>query len=89
MTVQIELPQELEQRLAEGGRDPAQTLREAALIELYREGKLFHSELARLLDVSRYELDGILKARGILHNLTLEQVLEESRALKTLIKPLR
>lgn len=85
MTVQIELPESVEQILREGGRDPGEAFLETALIGLYREGKLFHSQLANLLNVSRYELDGMLKARGILYDMTVEELEADIEGLRRLL----
>ena len=81
MTVSFELPEAAEQALRTHGPDLSQAAKEAVLIELYREGRLFHGELAQALGISRYEADGLLKNRAALLDISAEQFQNELTAL--------
>ncbi len=63
--------------------DPGREALEALVIEGYRSGALSHFQSSQLLGLSRFELDGFLKARDILENAydiaDLERDLEDLR----------
>ena len=91
--VTLEIPEDLGRRLA---ADPDQLPRaalEGLALEGIRAGKLTVSQARRLLGIrSRYEMDGFLKAHGVLLELTLEDVLRDSevaRALCLSLPPIR
>ena len=75
--VAFELPPEIERSLRGQIADLDQVAKEGALIELYRQAKLTHAQLAEALGLSRYEVDGLLKR----HNVVEDAIsLEEFRA---------
>jgi predicted HTH domain antitoxin len=73
MTITLPIPDELVARLGDAD-DVARRALEAFALAEYQAGRLFESDLSQLLGVSRYELDGLLKARGIFLDYTLEDV---------------
>lgn len=73
MLVTFELPNNIERRLRQLG-DLDQVAKEAALVELYRQEKLTHHELAQALGLSRIETDVLLKKHNVTEDLmTIEQ----------------
>jgi predicted HTH domain antitoxin len=65
MAITFELPETVEQHLREEFADIERAAKEAALVELYRQEKLSHGELAQALGLSRYETDAVLKQHGV------------------------
>jgi hypothetical protein len=75
MHVTLELPDDLAGRLASDGISLERAALEAIAVEGVRSGKLTTAQARRLLGISsRYEMDGFLKAHGVLLPLTLEDV---------------
>ncbi len=73
MLVTFELPNNIERKLRQLG-DLDQVAKEAALVELYRQEKLTHHELAQALGLSRIETDVVLKTHNVTEDLmTIEQ----------------
>ncbi|HVI72117.1 MAG TPA: UPF0175 family protein [Pyrinomonadaceae bacterium] len=65
MNVAIELPKEIAKSLAGPGEDFSRIALEALAAQGYRDGKLSHSEVPRLLGFnSRWETDAFLKQAG-------------------------
>ena len=62
MTVTLEIPEELAQRL---GPRAAQMSREALALEAHRQGLWTEAELGRFLGLSRIALDRFLKDHGV------------------------
>jgi len=60
MKITVELPDDVAQH-----PDPGREALEALAIEGYRSGALSHHQAGQLLGLSRFELDGFLKARKI------------------------
>ena len=60
MEITVQLPDDLAQH-PNPGREALETL----VIEGYRSGSLSHFEASQLLELSRFEFDGFLKARNI------------------------
>jgi len=86
MTITFSLPQEIEQLLAQEGRDLSLITREAVLVELYRQEKISHGQLAQALGLSRYETDAVLKRHGVTEDLiTPEELNAQVEALGKLL----
>ena len=85
MSIAFNLPSDLEEALRREFSNLDETAKEAALVELYRQGKLTHHQLATALDVSRLEIDAILKQHKVTEDLPsaeeLERDLERLREL--------
>jgi hypothetical protein len=62
MTVTLEIPEELAQRL---GPQAARMSREALGLEAHRQGLWTEAELGRFLGLTRVALDQFLKERGV------------------------
>ena len=69
MAITFQLPETIERHLREEFNDVDQVAKEAALVELYRQGKIGHFQLGQALGLSRYEVDGILKQHGVTEDL--------------------
>lgn len=65
MSVTFELPSNIEQSLRHELGDLDRAAKEAALIELYRQRRISHAELAQSLGLSRDQTDGMLKTHGV------------------------
>jgi predicted HTH domain antitoxin len=87
MTINFEIPPTVEDAIARSGRDPAIELKEAALVELYRQGRLSHGELAQGLGVSRPEADAILKKHNVTEDLvTIDELRSQIDHLRKLVR---
>ena len=66
MNLNLEIPDDLAQRLGNAG-DLSRRALEGFALEEYKAGRLTETELQRLLGFgTRYKLDGFLKAHGIM-----------------------
>lgn len=74
MQFTVELPDDLAERLIPMGSDPARTALEDMAVEAFRAHRLTEHELATLLGLSRYELDGFLKQREVWLEYTMEDL---------------
>ena len=75
MQVTLEVPEDLAQRLAADTDSLSRTALEALALEGVRSGKLTTAQARRLLNIkSRYEMDGFLKAHGVLLPVTIGDV---------------
>ena len=50
------------------------------MVELYREGRISHGELAEGLGLSRYQADGVLKRHNVTEDLLCSDELAEQVA---------
>lgn len=82
MTIQFEIPSEIDEQLRASGIDPSQTAKELFLVDLYRNAKLTHHELGKLLGLSRYETDTLLKRHDVPIDLSLEELQAETAFLE-------
>ena len=81
MEVHLEIPEELARRIASDASGLTRAALEAIALEGVRSGKLTVSQARRLLGIqSRYEMDGFLKAHGVVLDLTLDDVRRDSDA---------
>jgi predicted HTH domain antitoxin len=85
-TVSFQLPDDVEQLLRQELGDLDAAAKEAALVELYRQGQLSHGRLALALGISRYETDAVLKRHNVTEDLvTYEEYLEQVRDLRNIL----
>jgi predicted HTH domain antitoxin len=80
MAITIELPDVIEEKLRADCGDPSAAGKEAILVELYRQGKVSHGELAEALGLSRYETDGVLKRHNVTEDLLTSKEFHEQVA---------
>lgn len=76
MTVSFTIPPHIEQRLVGENLDLNSAAREATLVELYRQERISHGELAQALNLSRLETDALLKRHGVIEDLVTPDELE-------------
>ena len=84
MNITVHIPDEMAERLAAEGGDLERRALEAFAVAEYQAGRLFASDLGQLLGLSRYEVDGFLKERGIFHDYTLADLEREQESLDRL-----
>ncbi len=82
MTIYFEIPCDLEQELGGNGADLNSEAREAFLVELYRQDRITHHQLAEALGVSRLETEGVLKRYKVSSGVTAEEMRAQSAALR-------
>ncbi len=78
MAITIDLPSDIEEDLRSRLGDLDAQAKEAFAVELYRQRKLTHCQLSKLLGLSRFETDGVLKEHEVYYDLTLEDVLRDA-----------
>ena len=79
MEVHLEIPEDLARRIASDAGGLTRAALEAIALEGVRSGKLTVSQARRLLGIqSRYEMDGFLKAHGVVLDFTLDDVRRDS-----------
>jgi hypothetical protein len=83
MDVAFSIPDELAERVGAADEVSRRALEAFSRAEC-QAGRLFESDLCQLLGFSRYELDGFLKERGILHDYTLAELEREQETLDRL-----
>lgn len=82
MTISFEIPQEIEQQIRTDGVDLGREARESYLVELYRQDRITHHQLAEALGLSRLETDGVLKRHKVSPGPTLEELRAEIGSLR-------
>lgn len=85
MPITIRLPDAIEQQLRASLGNLDAALKEAALVELYRQGQLSHGRLAECLELSRPEVDEVLARHHVSEDLlTFEEFEQQARELRGL-----
>jgi predicted HTH domain antitoxin len=82
MTISFEIPRQIEQELRVNGADLSSEAREAFLVELYRQERITHHQLAEALGLNRYETDGVLKRHKVWLELTPEELAAQAASLQ-------
>ncbi len=80
MTFEIDISPAIKDALAAGGRSPEAELKEAALVELYRQLRISHGQFAEALGIARHEADAILKRHNVTEDLVTPEELDEQVA---------
>jgi len=87
MSFQIELPTTIEDKLRAQVGDLAAAGKEAMLVELYRQGKISHGELAEGLGLSRSQADAVLKRHNVTEDLlSSEELAEQTAGLREILQ---
>ncbi len=84
MTIQFEIPHDIEQELGGTGSDLNGEAREAFLVELYRQDRITHHQLAQALGLSRIETEALLKRHQVSSGVTAEEIQAQADALRNL-----
>lgn len=86
MSISFELPAAVEQQLRRDMANLDGVAKEAALVELYRQGKLSHHQLGLSLNMTRCETDNLLKQHNVTEDLmTADELCEQIAALRKLL----
>ena len=72
MQVMIELPEKVAELLARDSRDLSRAVLETLLVTAIFEGRVSQAEARRMLGISRYEMDGLLKRHGAGFDITVD-----------------
>jgi predicted HTH domain antitoxin len=65
MTINFEIPHELEQLIQTDGADPNREAKEAYLVELYRRDRITRDDLGEGLGLGLHAMEQLLKKHGI------------------------
>jgi hypothetical protein len=84
MQVTVELPDDLARQMIPAGHDPARVALEDMAVEAYRAHRLTEHQLASLLGLGRYELDGFLKQRDVWFEYSTDDIQRELETGKRL-----
>jgi predicted HTH domain antitoxin len=74
MQITVELPDDLARQIIPAGSDPARTVLEDLAVEAFRVHRLTEHQLATLLGMDRYALDGFLKQREVWLEYTIDDL---------------
>lgn len=86
MAVTIDLPRDIEADLRQSFDDFDAAIKEAALVELYRQGKITPRELSEALGISRLERDAVLKKHNVTEDLpTADEIAQDIENLRRLL----
>ena len=85
MEVTIELPEDVAKVFLENGKNIEREVLEATALEGYRTGKLSHAQVGRMLDLSRFETDALLKQHDVSLNYTIEDLEADRQTLEKLL----
>ena len=65
MPVTVELPRDIEERLRRENPNLDSDAKEACAVELFRQRKINHFQLSRILGVDRFATDAVLKRHRV------------------------
>jgi predicted HTH domain antitoxin len=83
ISVAVNLPPEVEERLRAESGDLSTAVRESFAINLFRRGILTHHELGQMLGLDRFETDALLKRNDVTeYSLTHEDIDADVSSLK-------
>ena len=82
MLIHIEIPQDIEQELRADGLDLNQEAKEVYLIDLYRQERITHRQLAEAMGLSRDETDGVLKRHKVSPTVTTQEMQAQASDLE-------
>lgn len=83
MNLTIEIPDDIAVRLRQAGVDLSRQALEAFALEEFKSGRIEKYELRRMLGYGTgWQLDGFLKAHGVVEEITLEDVDRDAADLR-------
>ena len=77
MQITVDLPDDMARQMIPAGHDPARTASEDMAVEAFRAHRLTEHQLATLLGMGRYELDGFLKQREVWLEYSMDDLLQD------------
>jgi hypothetical protein len=82
LKVTLDLPADVEEKLRREAPNLDADVKEAYVLELFRQGKLNHYELPRVLGLDRFETDAFLKRHNVFEgSLTLADLEADRQTL--------
>jgi predicted HTH domain antitoxin len=84
MEITVQLPDDMARQMIPAGHDPARTALEDMAVEAYRAHRLTEHQLANLLGMGRYELDGFLKQREVWLEYSIDDLRQDLEAHRKL-----
>ncbi len=84
MEITINLPEDVANSFLSNGKNLERKVLEATAIEGYREEKLSHAQVGRMLGLNRFETDEFLKAHNVPLNYSVEDLEQDRRTLDKL-----
>jgi hypothetical protein len=87
VTITLELPEDLAAHMHGSHGDLSKTALEALAVEEYRARRLTDLQFRRLLKVSRFEADAVLKSHGVWLDDSLDDLVPPVAALPAAIPP--
>jgi predicted HTH domain antitoxin len=88
ISLAVNLPPEVEQRLRAESGDLSSAVLESFAINLFRRGILTHHQLGQVLGLDRFETDALLKRNDVNeYSLTHEDIDADVRSLKEFLRP--
>lgn len=86
MSITLDFPSELEQRLRRADPNLDAEARESVALDLFRKEKITHYELGQLLEFDRFETDAFLKRNEeYAQSLTLADIESDRKSIKELL----
>ncbi len=85
MEVTINLPEDVAKVFLANGENIEREVLEATALEGYREGKISHAQVGRMLDLNRFEVEEFLKEHNISLNYSVEDLEQDRRTLEKLL----
>ena len=86
-TISSDLPDSVERHLATLSDNVDAVAKEAAVVELYRQGQLSHGALAECLGMTRTEVDSLLTRHGVTEDLpTVAEFREQLEAIRNRLR---
>lgn len=86
MSFSFDLPAGVEEQLRRDLANLDGIAKEAALVELYRQGRITQHQLGESLDTTRFEIDELLKQQNVAEDLvTAVKVTEQVATLRRLL----
>ena len=79
MSVTLELPKDIEDKLRRENPNLDSDVREACAVALFRKGTVTHAQLSRILGLGRFETDAVLKRHGVTEQALTPADLEADR----------
>ena len=79
MSVTVELPRDIEEKLRQENPNLDFDAKEAFAVELFRQGKLNHLQLSRVLGGDRFATDAVLKRHQVEEQALTSTDLESDR----------
>jgi hypothetical protein len=83
MEVVLTVPDNVAEQLGSNGV-VARRILELAAVEAHRSGELTSPQIQQMLGIDRFELDGLLKAHGVLFDYPPEQLGREMKTVERL-----